>query len=466
MRCRAVALLMALAVLSSAPFARPELAGMEPQPPTTRPQLPSMPAPPLSRAESLPELLQRVLRHDPQVRAAQAAAEIATERRLQVRSRLGPSVGVNVTQGQASELEFGVPVDRRTDRAEAVLRWNLYNSGNDGAEWRATELEERAAKHELRRAQEDVAQRLAEVYLDALRLQEVLLHSADRLSAVRQLAQQVARQRDAGKLADTDVQQARASLLDAEMQQQELVADHQSARQRLAAMSGDGEDLALLPLPPLQLLPPKAEAAASPAAGLVAAARDRALAAKERVRPEMSVLAPRIDLELQKRLSERTTPANTTEQRQRWMLTARWEFPVGGELQSRRREAEVRAEAAQAEADRLTRAVKAEQVAIVPKLEQAGRAEAQLTEQVALYDDLVRAGEIQYAAGRRSLAQLMQLRDSRYNAQQRRVEQKTKSLRARVSYLALGGGLLEAVGVARALPEGVDEASDPRWWAR
>lgn len=418
------------------------------------------------QTESLPDLLRRVLQHDPQVRAAQAAVNIATERRVQARSRLGPSVGLNAYRGRAAEVEFGASVDRRTDRAEAVLRWNLYNSGADLRESRAAEIEERAAEHELHRAAEDVAQRLAEAYLEALRLQELLTPSAERLASIEGLLQRVVQQQEAGKLSDADLQSARVSLLDARLLDQELSADHQAARRRLSALAGDDLAQGLGPLQPLRLRAEQAGDAADSVPGAVSAARERALAAEQRVQPVTSLFSPRIDLELQKQLSERTTPSNTTENRQRWMVTARWDFPVGGELQSRRREGQARAQAARAEADRISLTVNAEKAAIAPKLDQAGRLQAQLAEQVSLHDSLVQAGELQHAAGRRSLAQLIQLRESRFFAQQRLAEHKAKSMRLRVASLALGGNLLEALGVPRAARASSTAASsEPDPWS-
>ncbi|MBS0344048.1 MAG: TolC family protein, partial [Proteobacteria bacterium] len=64
------------------------------------------------------------------------------------------------------------------------------------------------------------------------------------------------------------------------------------------------------------------------------------------------------------------------------------------------------------------------------------------------YDQLVRAGELQYQAGKRSLLQLVQLLDSRYVAQQRRADEGYKLLAAQLRFLAVRGDFLPALGVA------------------
>jgi outer membrane protein TolC len=418
--------------------------------------LPARPPLPLQgRAEGLPGLLQRVLPYDPQVRLAKLQLEVATERRTQARSRLGPNLGVGVTYGRAAEQEFGTPVDRRTDRSEATLRWNLYNYGNDAAEWRAAATDESAAAQDLRRAQEEVAQRIAEVYLDVLRLQELLVVSGQRIAEVQRLLQQTRRQNELGKLSDADILQAESSALDAQISHQSVAADLDAARLKLSSFAGAQSPAELGPVEPFairKVAPANGAIESGNTTGALQAAQQRALAARERVRPSESLLAPRIDLELRKQLSNRTAPRNSTEQQQLWQLTARWDFPLGGELQSRRTETERRAEIAETEALRIARNVSAERSVVTVQLLNAEQAIEQLDKQITQYNGLIRAGDLQYDAGRRSLTQLIQLRESRFNVEQRKSEQLGRLRRAQLSELALSGDLLSTLGVIDLTP--------------
>ena len=414
------------------------------------------PAPP-GQAESLPALLARALPNEPQVRVARSLLEVVVERRVQARSRLGPSVGVSVARGQSSETEFNRPLDRRTDRAEAQLRWNLYNFGNDAAELRAAGIDERAAAEEVRRAQEEASERIGNAYLELLRLESVLPYAAERLLSVQRLVQQVRRQNESGKLSDADAQQAEASLIDAEIVFQELVSDQAGVRRKLAVLVGAPAADEVRPVLPLALpqvsttdLAPEQLLVSGP--GLVVAAQARALAARERVRPLVSLLAPRVDLEVRKQLSNRTLPQLTTEQQHGWLVTARWELPLGGESQSRLAEAERRAEATEAEAFRVASGVSAELATLGPKIAETENSVARLDRQIEQYNVLVRAGELQFEAGRRTVAQLIQLRDSRFNAQQRRAELASRLQSARLRQLVLGGSLLPALGLAQLVP--------------
>ena len=433
-----------------------------PAAPVVQPLLPA----PGGATESLASLLSRVLPRDPQVRVADSLLRATQQRRLQARSRLGPSVYLNANEGGSAETEFGFPINRTTSRAEAGLRWNLYNAGNDLAELNGATRDIDVAEQDLRRAREEVAERIAETYTDLLRLQTLLPHALLRLDAVRKLVEQVRQQTAAGKTSEADATQASASLLDAEIAHEQLAADLDAARRKLAAQVGgevrDAEPLKL----PLQWLAATAPAPAgagvadaglanagladaglADASGLVAAARLRADAARERVRPVLSLLAPRIDLEVRHQLHDRTLPSPTTLQKDVWQLTARWDFPVMGENAARRTEQQRRAEAAQAEAERVAQGLQIELQTLGPRIANAERALAQLERQAAQYTSLVRAGELQFEAGRRSVSQLIQLRDSRFNVEQRRSEQAQRLLAAQLKLLALQGRLLPALGL-------------------
>ena len=416
------------------------------------PVLAPLAAAPGGATESLAALLGRVLARDPQVRVADSLLQATQQRRLQARSRLGPSVYLSANEGGSSETEFGFPIKRTTSRSEAGLRWNLSNAGNDMAELNGATRDIDVAEQDLRRAREEVAERIAETYTDLLRLQTLLPHAAQRLDAVRKLVEQVRQQTAAGKTSEADATQAATSLLDAEIAHELLAADLDAARKKLAAQVGgevrDAEPLNL----PLQWLAAAAPTAAgvADASGLLAAARLRADAARDRVRPVASLLAPRIDLEVRHQVHDRTVPSPTTLQKDVWQITARWDFPVMGESAARRTEQQRRAEAALAEAERVALGLQIELQTLAPRIANAERALAQLERQAAQYSSLVRAGELQFEAGRRSVAQLIQLRDSRFNVEQRRSEQGQRLLAAQLKLLALQGRLLPALGLASA----------------
>ena len=115
-------------------------------------------------------------------------------------------------------------------------------------------------------------------------------------------------------------------------------------------------------------------------------------------------------------------------------------------------EAERRAEAAEAEAKRVASGVSAELASLGPRITETENTVARLDRQIGQYNVLVRAGELQFEAGRRTVAQLIQLRESRFNVQQRRAEQASRLESARLRQLTLSGALLGTFGLADLVP--------------
>jgi hypothetical protein len=97
----------------------------------------------------------------------------------------------------------------------------------------------------------------------------------------------------------------------------------------------------------------------------------------------------------------------------------------------------------------VARTVQADLQALDARIDIAVRAMASLDRQLQQYDLLLRAGELQFDAGRRSLQQLISLRDSRYAIAQRRADQEHRLLASRMRQLALTGQLLAALGLGR-----------------
>lgn len=401
--------------------------------------------------DSLPALLARALPNDPQVRVAQTLLHVNDERRKQARSRLAPNLAVTVSQGSSAVSETGLlgfnDFDRSTQRSDVALRWNLYNAGNDLAELRASATDLGAAEQDLRRAREESAERIAQAYLDLLRIDELLPRMRARLASVQRLVALVRQQNDAGKASDADLQQAQAYLLDAEIAADQLGGERDSARQRLLRLTGEAIVEALPVVLPEVLAdqPPAASLGQPGRTGLQAAALLRAQAARERVRPWPSLAAPRVDLELRKALSDRTSPQVTTLEHHGWAISVRWDLPLGGETLSRRTEAQRRAEAAEAEAERTERSIRTELDALLPRLDSARRSVVRLAGQIDQYRALIRAGELQFEAGRRTLAQIIQLHDSLYTAEQHRSDQAYQLQVGQLRKLSLTGALLPAL---------------------
>ncbi|MBI3229611.1 MAG: TolC family protein, partial [Burkholderiales bacterium] len=301
----------------------------------------------------------------------------------------------------------------------------------------------RAAESELRRAKEEVTERLAEAYSDLLRIARTRASAAARLAQVVQLVTQVARQTEAGKLSELDLQQAQNAELDAELTSNTLESEYQSTLVRLRLLAGGelSEDLVEFSLDHTSPRDTTRNAA-------LQVAQARATAAQLRVRTLAATLAPKIDLNVRQLLNNHTTPPQTTVQQRGWSIGVSWDMPLGGENFARRDESISRSAQAQSDVERAELAARAEFESLTPRIANLRHAVSNLTTQESKMAQLVRASNIQFEAGRRNLQQIIQSWDSYFNLQQRLHEQRHKLFLAQMRQLSLAGQLLESVGLA------------------
>lgn len=425
-------------------------------PATAQPALASHPG---ARAATLSDVVQLGLPDDPRLLAARANLAAAQARVEQTRSKWLPSLGLNAAKGRSGETELGGPIERRTDRADASLRWNLFNGGADRGEGAASQAELDAAGFELERARQEVAQRIAEAFIDAVRLQQATRIADERSRTLDSLARLAELQQAAGKLSEADAQQIEIFRIDAESSRAQAHVDLETARRQLREIVAHPAFLQVGPLEWRGLPDPAPETdTASPAERAAAA---RAQAARRRVTPVEALAAPRIDLELQKQLSDRTTPPNTTELHRSWQVSVRWDIPLGGESAARRTEAERRADAADAELDRVRREARIAASSLAPQLAQLEQALRLADRQLGLYDELLAKAAVQFDAGRKSLVQWGQVVDNRSAAGLRQLDLLARQRKLQVSAMAAAGQLLQALGIDRAVGDVVQPSTSP-----
>ena len=398
-------------------------------------------------ARGLPALLARAVPRDPQVIAAQAALAATEARYKQARSRLFPTAGLQATRGRSNDLDGTQEVERRTHQVEASVRWNVYNGGADRAELDAAEREMAGAAFDVERARAESAEKLAEAYFDMQRLERGLQQSQERLRDVTQLVRQVARQAELGKSSEVDRELAQSSQLDAELVHDGLLTDQQAARIKLEALAF--EPVAQFADFAFASLPAQALENADTQQAQLRAARERAAAARLRVRGVAATLAPKVDLNVSHLLNNKTTPPPSTIQQRGWSVGVSWEIPLGGGSLAQRDESISRAQAAEVDVARAEQGARADLASMLPRIANARRTLDLLDEQEKKMAFVVRGGTIQYEAGRRNLQQVIQTRDSYFTLQQRRIDQLHRLTLAQMRQYALAGLLLRVFGLAQ-----------------
>lgn len=405
----------------------------------------------------LREALTRALAHDPQVASARALVDAARALSGQARSRMWPSVGVTASYGRGTDAEPPNVFDRTTNRSEAFLRWNLFNGMADRTTIDAQKLEEVAAEADLVRAVNEACDRLGAAYFELLRQQRLIRFAQVRLDEVGQMAQRVQRQAELGKGSDADAQLAFASVIDARLALQTILSNHAVAQTQLRVLLGEmpgpgpapGLRVADEALPPVDAEQPLDtwQHRVQQRNGQWLAAAARVAVAQARVAKIEPEYLPRVDLDLRKRLHDRTAPANTSAQQRGWTVALTYEVPLGGGPAARRDEARARAAAAEAELRRVADAVRAEvgsqRLVVLTALEAA----PQFARQRDHLDAVVKASVLQYDAGRRSLQQLIDQQDRRFDVQQRDADNAWRLATSQLRLRMLSGELADLFGV-------------------
>lgn len=402
----------------------------------------------------LRDALAQAVARDPQVASARALVAASNAQTRQVTSRLWPSTGLSTSYGRSKDTDGTLDLDRTTNRSEAFLRWNLFNGLEDKRQIDAQRLAEIAAEAELLRALDEVCERVGGAYFDLLRQQQLMGYAERRLHEVEAVAQRVQRQTELGKGSDADAQLAAASRIDARLALEAVQSAQRAAQVQLRVLLGEPAER---PLRVADAEPPPADlqqsldawqAQAQQQNGQWLAAAARVAEAQARISTVAPEYLPRVDLDLRRRLYDRTSPAATTVQQRGWSVGLTYEVPLGGAPRARQDEARARAEAAEADLQRVRDSVQAELGVARQQALQAETAAPQLMRQRAHWEAVVRASELQFDAGRRSLMQLIEQHDRRFGVQQRDADNAWQRASMQLRLRRLGGDLAEWFGVA------------------
>lgn len=404
---------------------------------------------------TLPELVRQALSHAPQVRSARAQWQATQAQVHQVRSRWWPSAGVNAQVGQADVTDLNRELNRRTERAEAYVRLNVYNGGSDLALLKATEHDHEAAKLDLTQALQDVAEKTAQAFFEVQRQQFQVQQATSRLRDVERLSADVDRLVNHGKSPESDRHVAQASLADAQSAYEAARLDEALAQRRLQTLVG-------APIPTLQPfeLPAIAladEAEAQPDRASAnnpgwLASQARAISARVKLGPIQPELMPKVDLEWRHLLSERTTPTPSSGQQRGWSLSVAYDVPLGGASFARRTEGLARAAAADGEADRIAQTIELDFDTARQNLHRSATLTPIFQRQARHLEAVVAASTLQYEAGRRDLVDLISLREAPYAVQQKLADNELQRQMGALRYWALTGQLLPVLGLSSWIP--------------
>jgi len=396
-------------------------------------------------AATLPEVVGKVLREHPDIQTSQALLNAAEEQLNQARSNFYPTAGLDAV---ATDTQFGAPLERTSRRTDAYLRWNLFRGQADRQGVKAAEYSRGAADADREETHEQVALQVAETYLELLRLRRLLALGEEYNADLLRLNDTMRKREEAGRVPTADLDQVRISLIQAEAQQAQLRGQLRGAEQRFRLLVGTE---------PGELSEPAiADAAASLGREAlneqvlsgnrrVRAAMERAAARAEEVGIAGGRLYPSLDLELRKRLQTEVNPVPVTDTKSSTQVQLSYQMPLGGANFSRKREALERQQAARSAAESELLRARSDLGLRWAAWQEVRNIAPQLAEQVEASQRVVRAFDLQFDAGRRSLTDLISSRGERYRAQADLIMNRIDQLAASARVLSLLGGLRQSL---------------------
>ncbi|MBK8957551.1 MAG: TolC family protein [Proteobacteria bacterium] len=400
------------------------------------------------RAESLDSVVQDVVAKHPTVRSSAALLDAAAERVRQAKSNYYPSVGMQAMANKAHDSQLGSRLDRSTRNADAFLRWNLFRGLADYHSVRMAKSDRDAADEDLADAHERVALQVAAAYLDVLRLRRRLEVAANYVSETAKLMDDVGKLVAAGKAAPADIEQIKVGHIEAQWQVGQLRGELAGAEQGYRLLVGT---------PPGELRDPRNEDAMATLSQddvleqvlatnpKVRAAQARVAARGEEVGVAGGALMPRVDLELRKRVYSDIKPDPVVESRDSAQVSLNYEMPLGGGNFSAKREAAARMAAAQADLDEARLEAETNSSQLWNVWSEARNISDSLGSRAAASDKVVAAYDQQFNAGRRSLQDLIAIRDEHQRTQADVIDNLHARQLGAMQILALLGRLRESL---------------------
>ena len=211
-------------------------------------------APVSAAAETLSEVVAYAYQINPGIQAQRAAVRALDESYVQARSGYGLTASVNAGLTSFEVRRNGGAADAETDNLGLTVTQPLYTGGRVANRLKSSEAQILAAREQLRRAENDLLQRVVAAYMGVLRDEQLLVLARDSVQVLERYYNDTQARAEVRTGTMTDVQQSRARLSQARTQ---LVAiEEQLAVSRAQFLGVVGRNPRSLDAPPpLEALP-------------------------------------------------------------------------------------------------------------------------------------------------------------------------------------------------------------------
>ena len=404
----------------------------------------------------LREAVQAALSSNPEIRQAVSNTYATREERVQGERRRLPRVSV---EGRAGVRELRNPTRRAIGIADETLYpvegqlivdQLLFDSGATGSEIRRQAARTDAAAARVEERSEYVALNVSRAYIDYLLQQRLVAIAEDNASFHQRLAADLREGVSRGSISIADQQQAEERLQAARVRVTEAREELNVAAIEFTRLTGVPIDSATMPPDLSAALPPSlahAEAMAQQDNPRVQEALADLAAAREEVTAARSEGGPRFNLEGRARaghdidgFSGRTTDLQAN-------VVARWDVWNGGIREARVREQLHRADERHARTFEMVRRAQEDARSAWNRLQNQSTLVTELEQQGRISDDLLLSYREQFNVGRRSLLDVLDSQNTRFNVQAQIETARMARLYAQYRLLAASNRLVEALGV-------------------
>ncbi|HET9811472.1 MAG TPA: TolC family protein [Sphingomicrobium sp.] len=407
-------------------------------------------------AIDLREAVQAALSTNPQIHQAIANRAATEEERVQAQGVYYPRISV---EGSAGVRRLKNPTRRSIGIADETL-WPVegdliidqlvFDSGGREAEIRRQASRTDAAASRVEERSEFVALNVARAYIDYLLQERLVAIAQDNVAFHQRLASDLGEGVSNGSISIADQQQAEERLQAARAKVTEAQEDLETAAISFRTLAGIPIDTATMPPDLSQALPPtvvEAEQLARMSNPRVQEAMADLSSAREEVTAARSKLGPRVNIEGRARIGHDIDgfAGRTTDLQARGVL--RWDLFTGGINQANVREQQHRADEAHGRLFEMTRQAEEDARTAWSRLKNQTALTTELETQGRISDDLLLSYREQFNVGRRSLLDVLDAQNTRYNVQARIETARLAKLYAQYRVLAATNRLIEALGV-------------------
>ena len=409
-------------------------------------------------AIDLKDAVQAALNTNPEIRQAVSNKQATREERIQAQGQYAPKVSIEVSAGARNlrnPTRRSIGISGQTlypAEGDANFDWLMFDSGG-----RRAELQRQAARVDGAGARVDersqyVALNVARTYIDYLLQQRLSAIATDNVTFHEKLAGDLREGVSKGSISIADQQQAEERLQAARARVTEANEDLDTAAITFRTLTGMPVDQVSVPPDLSQFMPAtldEAEGLArvnNPRVQEAIADLSAARAFREEARSE---IGPKFNLEGQARYGNDMDGFRGHTRDLLGRVVMRWNVFNGGIKEANLREQARRSDEAHGRLYQMTRSAEEDVRSAWSRLTNQTRLTGELETQAKVSDDLLLSYREQFNVGRRSLLDVLDTQNTRYNVQAQRETASLAKLYAQYRVLAAENRLIEALGVTK-----------------